>query len=199
VFLLPLVLCLIGVAQLCYGAEPFASSESIRNWRMVHSVALLGGTMSVTLGFATGMMYLLQSYRLKHNLPPSAGMRLPTLEWLQRFNREAMFVSTLLLAVGLLSGIVMNLSQWGRTLQWRDPAILSSALLFLWLLAATLFESLYRPARQGRKVAYLTLASFLFLVLALALVLFGGHVTRPRQAAGDRLSVAPLFHDPEEG
>ena len=35
------------------------------------------------------------------------------------------------------------------------------------------FESVYKPARQGRKVAYLTLASFVFLALVLGIVLLG--------------------------
>jgi len=41
-------------------------------------------------------------------------------------------------------------------------------LLFFWLLAAVILSAVYRPARQGHKVAYLTLASFLFFVLMLA-------------------------------
>ena len=33
-------------------------------WRILHSFALLAGTTVVALGFATGLMYLIQSYRL---------------------------------------------------------------------------------------------------------------------------------------
>ena len=42
----------------------------------------------------------------------------------------------------------------------------------------TTFESVYKPARQGRKVAYLTMASFLFLLLALGFVLTGQHASQ---------------------
>ena len=52
--------------------------------------------------------------------------------------------------------------------------VLSSSILLVWLLAATLFEWLYKPAQQGRKVAYLTVASFLFLALVMAMLLLGG-------------------------
>jgi hypothetical protein len=38
----------------------------------------------------------------------------------------------------------------------------------LWLVAAEVFRLVYPAARRGRKVAYLTLASFGFLVIALA-------------------------------
>ncbi|RMG04218.1 MAG: hypothetical protein D6741_01305, partial [Planctomycetota bacterium] len=44
----------------------------------------------------------------------------------------------------------------------------------------------YRPAREGRKVAYLTLVSFVFLVLALGTVL-----SRVTQHGGRRNDSAP--------
>ncbi len=49
--------------------------------------------------------------------------------------------------------------------------IWSSALMLVWLVAAAAFNAVYRPARRGRKVAYLTIVSFLFLVVALAVLL----------------------------
>jgi hypothetical protein len=40
--------------------------------------------------------------------------------------------------------------------------------MLLWLVAAEVFRWVYPAARRGRKVAYLTLASFGFLLIALA-------------------------------
>jgi uncharacterized BrkB/YihY/UPF0761 family membrane protein len=83
--------------------------------------------------------------------------------------------------VGLLSGILVNVinQKIGRgVLPWNDPVIISSAILFVWLLISLLFNLVYRPARQGRKVAYLVLASLLFLVVEFAIVLYVGHATR---------------------
>jgi ABC-type uncharacterized transport system permease subunit len=147
----------------------------------MHGFALMTGTAAVVLGFASGVMYLIQAYRLKHKLPPRPGFRLPSLEWLQQANRESLLVSTSLLAVGLVCGVILNAA--GRTpagprVAWTDPVVLSSALLFAWLTAVVLFESFYRPARQGKKVAYLTVASFLFLGLAIFFVLFGEHAAK---------------------
>ena len=79
--------------------------------------------------------------------------------------------------VGLVAGIVMNAGQRGGSVAWTGPVVLSSTVLCAWLLAASLFETFYKPARQGRKVAYLTLASFIFLVLALGFVLLGDHAS----------------------
>ncbi|HIF32784.1 MAG: cytochrome c biogenesis protein CcsA [Pirellulaceae bacterium] len=173
VFLLPMVLVLIGVAELCKEMEPF-KGEAIASWGFVHGLALLIGTVSVGLGFSTGIMYLIQSNRLKNKKGPSSGLRLPSLEWLQRFNREALLLSAILLGIGVASGVILG-AQPGKELSPTDPAILSSSMMFLWIVGACIFEVVYQPARQGKKVAYVTLANFVFLVLVLTLVLYSGH------------------------
>jgi hypothetical protein len=188
-FLLPLVLLLIGAAIRVRQVAPFEREAALSYWGYVHGFMLLLGTVSAALGFAAGLMYLLQSYRLKQKLPPRQGLRLPSLEWSQTFNRRSLVISTCLLALGLLSGIVLNLIRHAHhqsSVSWTDPVVLSSALLFLWLTAATIFETFYKPAREGRKVAYLTLASFLFLGLVLVFVLLGRHGS-PDQATALRL------------
>jgi ABC-type uncharacterized transport system permease subunit len=179
VFILPLALGLIGVASLLRDSPPFTPTEAASYWRLVHGGALLLGTTGVVLGFATGLMHLIQSYRLKHKLPPNPRFKLPSLEWLQRFNVEALLISTGALAIGLVSGVVLNLvtRRQAGGISWTDPVVLSSGILFLWLLAVVVFEWAYKPARAGQKVAYLTVASFLFLVLVLYFVLFFEHAT----------------------
>ncbi len=174
-FVLPLLLGSLGVAWLFRNAEPFAPQEAHLRWSMVHGLALLLGTASVALGFAAGVMYLVQSYRLKHKLPPRQGFVLPSLEMLRSANRWALYVSTALVAGGLVSGIVLNLINSlsdEAALPWTDAVVWTSGLLLAWLLGAIAFEHFYRPAREGRKVAYLMIASFLFLSLVLGIVLF---------------------------
>jgi hypothetical protein len=181
-FMLPLVLALIGIAVAFRDAAPFERDRALSVWRLVHGSALLMGTVVVVLGFAAGVMYLVQSYRLKNKLLPKSGLRLPSLEWLQQINRRSLWMSAGLLAVGLISGIALNLINRrsdSRSVPWSDPVVVSSGILFLWLTAAALFEWLYKPARQGRKVAYLTLASFVFLGLVLFFVLSEQHATSP--------------------
>jgi hypothetical protein len=46
---------------------------------------------------------------------------------------------------------------------------------------ATAVEFLYKPARQGRKIVYLTLASFGFLALAMYGILSSEHGRQPVQ------------------
>ena len=128
------------------------------------------------IGFAAGVLYLVQASRLKRKLPAPGGLRLPSLEWLERINSRVVVISVILVAIGFLAGVVLNVAARGSgELSWSDPVISSSALMLAWLVAAALFGGLYKPARHGRKVAYLTVASFGFLLLALGTLLLGRH------------------------
>ena len=174
-FVLPLVLGLIGLGRFTADEQPFPESEAARVWGTIHGVFLLLGTVAVAVGFVGGVMCLVQANRLKHKLPPPQGLRLPSLEWLERTNIRAIVVSVIMLSLGFISGIVLNLVNHRLdvdTLPWTDPIVWTSGLLLVWLVAAAGFSLLYRPARQGRKVAYLTVTSFIFLVLSIVVVKF---------------------------
>lgn len=171
VYILPLVLMLIGVATLVADPEPFPREPASKVWGVIHGTSLLLATVIMFLGFVAGAMYVGQAYRLKRKLPPPRRLRLPSLEWLQRINSRAIRVSVLTMGIGVLSGLVLNLINHADRVPWHDPVVVSSMVLFVWLIIAALSGFFYRPVRQGRKVAYLTLASFVFLVIALGTVL----------------------------
>jgi CDP-diglyceride synthetase len=120
-------------------------------------------------------------------VPPQTGLKLPSLEWLQAVNKHSLVYSSCFIALGLVAGIVLNMikSQGsGVAVPWTDSVVVTSTILLVWLLAATLFEWTYKPAQQGRKIAYLTVASFVFLALVMAMLLVGGSQhAAPRGAA----------------
>ncbi|MCE9545722.1 MAG: cytochrome c biogenesis protein CcsA [Planctomycetia bacterium] len=204
-FLLPLVLGLIGVAYLVRQQPvPLAREEALAAWLWIHVVGLLLGTVAVLVGFATGVMYLVQSWRLKHKLPASSRFQLPSLEWLQQVNARSLVVSMVLMVIGVLGGLVRNADLVRRAaaggVPWSDPVVWTTALLVGWLIGVVVFNAVYRPSRQGRKVAYLTLASFVLLVLTLAIVLLapsahpaGGRKSEVggRKEVGNALLVLP--------
>jgi ABC-type transport system involved in cytochrome c biogenesis permease subunit len=170
-FLLPLALGLIGLSHFA-DHEPFAHSEAGQVWGMIHGIFNLLGVVAVLVGFVAGMMYLIQSYRLKHKLPPTGQLGLPSLEWLERINSRAIVISVLMIGIGFISGVILNVALRHRQLDelpWSDPVIWRSALMFGWLLAAAVFSAIYKPARSGRKVAYLTVASFAFLAVSMGI------------------------------
>jgi ABC-type uncharacterized transport system permease subunit len=171
VFLLPLVLGLIATATWLADPRPLAREPVSEVWGIIHAVSILLATVSVLVGFAAGVMYLNQARRLKGKrtfLP----LRLPSLEWLERTSGRAVVVSTLMMGAGLASGILLNVGRRDPALPWNDPLVLATLGMFAWLLAASTLGTVYRPARRGRKVAYLTLASFVFLAIALGMGLF---------------------------
>ncbi len=206
-FVLPLTLGLVAVATFLADRQPFPVDSAVLWWGILHGSFLLLGTIAVLIGFVAGLMYLLQASRLKRKRPVTRTFEMPSLEWLQRTNTRAMVLATLLLSVGLLSGSVLNLVQQRHDLAlvpWSDPVVWSSCLTLVWLLVAVVFAAFYKPARMGRKVAYLTLASFLFLAFSLGVGLFftthgsgaspaspdADTTTAPRDAAAASLRLA---------
>jgi ABC-type transport system involved in cytochrome c biogenesis permease subunit len=172
VFLLPLVLALIGAAWFA-DRQPFAPERASRLWGGIHGSFLLVGTVAVMIGFAIGVMYLVQSYRLRHKMLPKQGFRLPSLEWLERHGGWALHASALLMLVGFSSGIAL---EWVKNanVPWTDPVILSSTCMVVWLLIALALSLCLRTARTGHAVAYLTLTTFVFVAVTLTVMLVAG-------------------------
>jgi len=173
-YVLPLVLGLIGVATFLADPRPYAREPASKVWGVIHGVSILLATVAVLVGFAAGLMYFAQVYRLKHKLPPRRGLRLPSLEWLQQTNSRTIGIALVMLGVGILSGMVLNLINHDpncKRLPWSDPVVLATLVMFGWLAVCAAVGAFYKPAREGRNVAFLTMLSFVFLVIALAVVL----------------------------
>jgi ABC-type uncharacterized transport system permease subunit len=166
-FLLPLVLGLVAAAYFLAGRDSLAREAASGIWLRIHIACLIAGFVSVLVGFATGVMELVQAYRLKHKLPPPRGFRLPSLEWLERGGVRSVYASFLLLVLGLLSGVILN--GVNGQFSWTDPVVWRFVGVVAWQTAVTAFITFYKPARQGRKVAYLTIASFVITVVSLGI------------------------------
>lgn len=198
-FLLPVVL---GFIALAYAAsdQPISAERASLFWGLAHGWLLLAATASVSIGFVAGLMYLVQSWRLRHKLPPGEGLTLPSLEWLERISGRTLALSVWLTAGGFVSGLVLTRLNRGAGAEGyrlgTDPVVLTSAALLGWLVVAAVFRWAYPPARSGRRVAYLTVAAFGFLAITLAsLALRGSSHGGSNQAAThqqDRGSAEPL-------
>ncbi len=189
-FFLPAVMSLLGLAIALGNRPPFSRTEAVEVWRSVHAIAMMAGSIAVLVGFLAGIMYLVQSRRLKLKRAGSS-FRLPTLESLGRLNRRCLVGSTIAVGIGLIAGVVMNLNRWG-SVGWTDRGVLLSTLLLVWLLGATCVEYFYAPASRGRKAIYLTLASGGFLVLAMIGVLTTSHGQSEKDASSiDEIGRSP--------
>ena len=175
VFLLPLVLGLVAAGAWLADPTPFERRPAIFVWGAVHGTSLMLATVAILVGFAAGLMYLAQDHRLKKKLPPLRGLRLPSLEWLRKANSHAVGVAMLFLGIGILAGVILNAiysRSDGTRLDWSDPVVLATILMFCWITISGGVSALYKPAREGRKVAYLTVLSFVFLICLLTIGFF---------------------------
>jgi hypothetical protein len=89
------------------------------------------------------------------------------------------------LLLGFLTGVALSGVMHGEV-RWSDPVVWSSSVLAAWMSLVAGFSFFYRPARQGKKVAYLTLATFVVLVFTLAALLIDPQHGTPRSQRRDR-------------
>ncbi len=188
-FIVPVILGLIALAQLLRPLDPFPTQTTESVWKNIHGVSLLVGTMFISLGFAFSLMYLVQSYRLKSKGRRRSVLKLPTLEFLQSMNRMSLFLTTACLGIGLLSGIVLNINRDAAI--WFSGGVLLTFVLFAIALVATLAELSSVGSLGGRKSAYLSIASVFLLALVLLFVFLSSH------GQPDEASTLPNNQQPE--
>jgi ABC-type transport system involved in cytochrome c biogenesis permease subunit len=181
VFLTPIILGLIGLASLLKSQPHFDPETTVGLWRIIHGVSLLIGTTFVLFGAAFGVMYLVQSFRLKSKGRTKIRIVLPPLEFLQSMNRLSLFASVFGLAIGMISGVAINLSEEGK-IAWLSGGIVFTFVLFLWSLVAAITELASQSSLGGRRTAYLALANFVFMLVVLGIVLFSSH-GQPKRVA----------------
>ena len=177
-FLFPLVMILIAGGTYWAKNIPFSTESVGQVWRMVHGLSLLLSTLSVLLGFVCGLMYFVQQYRLKHKQLSAANWNLPTLEWSYTACKHGIGFSTMMLAIGIFSGVLLNqmLRVHGNSpISITDPLVGGAIVLFIFVIAFFAALVVYRPVRENQHVAALTILCFLFLVSILVYALVGGN------------------------
>ncbi len=169
-FLLPLSLISIVAGTFFADTSPFPADSVGQTWRIVHGISFLLVTVTILLGFVTGVMYLVQASNLKHKRPMLGRWRLPTLEWLQVTNARLIGFLIVALAVGILSGFAineLNLRQHRLSVSPLDLMVLVTLVMFLFLLLFAVTIKKWSPAREGRHLAFVTLTCFAALVVML--------------------------------
>lgn len=180
-FLVPIILVFIGLAQLLRDGEPFQPQTTVAVWRIIHGASLLLGTISICFGCALASMYLLQSWRLKHRWSKRGKLKLQTLEFLQSMNRLSLYTTTVGLAAGLVSGIVLNVNSNGPAI-WMNSSVILTSVLFVVSLVASILEFTTGSSLGGRRGAYLSFANFVVLAVVLLLTVLSSHGRASEQA-----------------
>jgi ABC-type transport system involved in cytochrome c biogenesis permease subunit len=170
-FVLPVVLGLVGAAQLSSRA-PFPQSPATQIWGAIHGSFNLAASVAVAGGAVAGLMWLIQATRLARKRTPTQGLRLPSLELLASTTSRAAQFAAWTAAAGFISGLVLNAVNHRRglleTVPWTDPVVLRMAMLVVWLVAAALAaRALARRPDAARVGAWLSLVSFAVLTASI--------------------------------
>ena len=105
-FLLPVVLGLIGAAQIS-SRDPFPQSRATQIWGVIHGSFNLAAYVAVAIGAIAGLWWLIQAGRLARKQPPPRGLRLPSLERLAHVTGRTLVVAAWT-AARVFSGIVIT-------------------------------------------------------------------------------------------
>ena len=173
VFILPVVLGLTLLAATF--AKPEGQSTTSydlealpeeRLWGIFHGGLLLLAAVGICVGFVASVMYLVQARQLKKKALPSPGLRLMSLERLERMNRWAINLAFPLLTAGVCVGIGLMFLGRNQLLNWADPQVLGAGIL--WLVFALLHYMRYGVHLTGRRLALLTILAFVLMMVTLA-------------------------------
>lgn len=171
-FVLPVVLALIGAAQVSSRA-PFPQSPATQVWGVIHGSFNLAASVAVALGAIAGLMWLIQAGRLARKQAPLAGFRMPSLERLAAVTARTPAIAAWTAAAGFVSGIVLNAINHRRglmeTVPWTDPVVLRMGALVAWLVAADALAAAARRRpdgpRTGARLAIVSLAALTLSIL----------------------------------
>jgi ABC-type transport system involved in cytochrome c biogenesis permease subunit len=174
-FALPLILLFVSVSHFASNTPAIviregttAEEQALKGWLMLHATLLGLGIAGVVAGVVSSLMYLVQHRRLRHKQARPAGMKLISLEQLERWNRLSVLVAVPLLSLGLGVGFLLFYlaKRQGGTVSLWDPVVIVSSVAWL-VMVAVLGGTMRTEHAAGKAVAVRTLLAFSFLLATL--------------------------------
>lgn len=141
----------------------------------LHSILIDLGLSSAALAFFVSSFYLLLDFFLKRKIFNPVFDRLPSLEFLDRLNREFNGLGFLFLTLGLVFVMIWSYRTYNLIWPWGKRGSWTLVVWFLYLAIVLLWR---RGRFRGKQAAYVSIAGFfLFAVTILAINLYigGGH------------------------
>ena len=169
VFLLPMVLASM-VGSFLYQAAPVQDILRSRLFYF-HATFLFLAYAAFVAGTVFAALYLLQEKELKSKKLRPFYQRLPSLDILDHLFANSMFSGLLLMTVGLASGMYWAHREWDSG--WGgDPKVISA--VCTWLIYLVLATIRVSTGWRGRKMALITLAGFLSLLVTFSIASIAG-------------------------
>ena len=141
----------------------------------LHSVLIDLGLASAALAFFVSCFYLTLDMFLRRKIFNLFFNRLPSLEFLDRLNREFNGLGFLFLTLGLIFVMIWSYRTYATIWPWGQRG---SWALLVWFLYLALVLLRWRRNFQGKQAAYLSIAGFFLFamtILAVNLYMGGGH------------------------
>jgi ABC-type transport system involved in cytochrome c biogenesis permease subunit len=176
-FVLPLVLGLIGLAEVFPDGSPPRPSQAgwelfalqgKHFWPVLHGTLMLLAAVGVSVAFIASVMYLVQTRRLRKKQLARPGLKLWSLERLEKMNRRAIVLAFPLLTIGLLVAVVQMVKHPDSDLAYSNLKVFST--ITLWVVFAILLYLRYAGQAGGRRTALLTMVAFGLMLFALVSV-----------------------------
>lgn len=144
-------------------------------WLTIHVGFAFLSYAAYCVAFAAGIFYIFLERQMKQKHFGLLYQLLPPLEMLDEINYFAVALGFVFLTIGIVTGSVWANETWGRYWGW-DPKETWS--LITWFLYAVLLHVRVTSRYRGRKIAYLSILGFGFVIftyLGVGLLLPGLH------------------------
>lgn len=165
-FMLPLVIILMAPAFILSGDIKEINPVLKSGWLGVHTSLAVLGDSAFAFAFIVSIMYLIQERQLKSKHLGAIFHRLPSLDIMDTLGYKALTFGWPLFTLGMLSGSIWANSAWGTYWSW-DPKETWS--LITWVVYLALLH-LRTIGWRGKKMAYLSIIAFLFVLLSFFVV-----------------------------
>lgn len=166
-FLLPVLAVLALKAVYFVDDRAALPPEVTLFWQLVHIVPIFLGFAAFAAAFVLSLMYLVQQRQLKVKVGGPLLDRLPSLEVLDRISALAILWGFPLLTIGIIFGLIWMRAQ--RLLlgsPHTDWKVLGG--MATWVAYAVLLHLRLRSRLHGKRVAALTVASFVLVLITFA-------------------------------
>lgn len=165
-FMLPLVLLLMLPAALVPGRIDDLNPVLKSGWLGVHTTLAVLGDAAFAFAFIVSIMYLIQERQLKQKHLGAIFRRMPPLDVMDVMGYKALTLGWPLFTLGMITGSLWAESAWGSYWSW-DPKETWS--MIVWVIYLVLLH-LRTIGWRGRKMAYLSVAGFVFVLISFFVV-----------------------------
>ncbi len=158
-FILPLAfLSLISVTALP-SESPSLNPTLMNAWFGLHTILSILGIVAFTIAFLAGIIYLIQDRFLKSKQLNTLYAKLPSLDMLDRWNKQAILMGFPLLTLGIISGALW--SQYTLGTLWGKNNSKQALSLGIWIFYLLVLHGRINIGWRAKKAARLAIIGFI--------------------------------------